>query len=302
MTEPVVAAVIGLGSMGWGAALSLLRAGFLVHGVELSQGQLDKFAEVGGIGHSTAAPASALSDVVLVFVVNAAQAEAVLFGLDGAVAGARPGTTFLLCVTMPPDKAISLGQRLAAAGMLSIDAPVSGGAAKAFNGELTLMASGPQAAFDRAASVIAAISSRVFRLGDVPGPGSQVKMINQLLAGVHIAAMGEAMALAAGTGLDLATVHRVIRESAGNSWMFENRGAHVVSGDYTPHSAIDIFVKDLGIVADTARQTGMPSPLTDAALALFREASAAGMGRQDDSAVAKLLARKGGVRLPGDAG
>ena len=300
MAQALATSVIGLGSMGWGAALSLLRAGIMVHGVDIRPDVLEKLAASGGVGHATAASAAAQSDVILVFVVNAAQAEQVLFGPDGAVAAARPGTTFLLCVTMPPAAAIALGQRLADAGMLSIDAPVSGGAAKALAGQMTLMASGAPAAFAAAAPVIAAISAHVFRLGDVPGPGSQVKMINQLLAGVHIAAMGEAMALAAGIGLDLATVHQVITASAGNSWMFENRGAHVVAGDYSPRSAVDIFVKDLGIVAEAAGEVTMPTPLTRAALALFHEAADAGMGRQDDAAVAKVLARKGGIRLPGD--
>lgn len=296
----MIATVIGLGSMGWGAAASLIRAGIAVHGVDVRPEALARLQAQGGTGHATPAPAAALSDVVLVFVVNASQAETVLFGPQGAIGTARPGTVFLLCVTMPPTAAIDLGTRLAAAEMLALDAPVSGGAAKALAGAMTLMASGPPEAFARAAPVIAAISAKVFRLGDHPGPGSQVKMINQLLAGVHIAAMGEAMALAAGIGLDLATVHEVITASAGNSWMFENRGAHVVAGDYAVRSAVDIFVKDLGIVAAEAADAGMKTPLTETALGLFQEAAAAGMGRQDDASVALILARKGGVRLPGD--
>ncbi len=297
----MIACVIGLGSMGWGAAVSLIRAGITVHGVDVRPEALARLEAQGGTGHATPAAAAVLSDVVLLFVVNADQAEAVLFGPAGAVGAARPGTVFLLCVTMAPSAAMALSARLTAAGMLALDAPVSGGAAKALDGAMTLMASGPPAAFERAAPVLAAISARVFRLGDSPGHGSQIKMINQLLAGVHIAAMGEAMALAAGIGLDLATVHEVITASAGNSWMFENRGAHVVVGDYAARSAVDIFVKDLGIVAFEAQAAGMPTPLTEAALGLFQAAAAAGMGRQDDASVALILARKGGVRLPGDA-
>ena len=140
----------------------------------------------------------------------------------------------------------------------------------------------------------------MFRLGEDPGAGARMKTINQLLAGVHIAAAAEALALADAFDMDLAEVHRVIQSCAGNSWMFANRGAHVVAGDYTPHSAVDIFVKDLGIVTDAARGAGAPTPLSDAALELFRQASAAGMGRLDDSAVALFLAREGGRRLPGD--
>jgi 3-hydroxyisobutyrate dehydrogenase len=124
-------------------------------------------------------------------------------------------------------------------------------------------------------------------------------MINQLLAGVHIAVTAEAMTLAAKTGIDLKTLYDVLRVSAGSSWMFENRGEHIVSGDYTPRSAVDIFVKDLGIVASEAERAGAVTPLTATALALFRQASEAGLGKEDDAAVAKLLAERSGVVLPG---
>lgn len=300
MSEPTSAAVIGLGSMGWGAAVSLVRVGIPAKGVDIRSEVLERFAAEGGTPCKT--PADAGADVVFVFVVNAAQTREVLFGENGAVAGAAPGTIFVLCVTMPPSEAVAIAAELADAGMVSIDAPVSGGSAKALTGEMTIMASGPDAAFARAQPAIDAISTKVFRLGTEPGQGSRVKMINQLLAGVHIAACAEAMVLGAKVGLDLETLYDVIRECAGNSWMFENRGAHIVAGDYTPHSAVDIFVKDLGIVASEAGDATCPTPLTETALALFRTASGEGLGREDDSAVAKILAAQAGVALPGQAG
>lgn len=292
--------VIGLGSMGMGAALSALRAGLPVIGLDLRPEALATLTAAGGQAATDAADLGARSEVVLVYVVNAAQAREVLFSPDGAVAAARPGSVFVICVTMQPADAQDICARLAQAGMLAIDAPVSGGSVKAAAGEIFMMAAGPAAAFDRAAPVLEAISATVFRLGEEPGAGARMKTINQLLAGVHIAAAAEALALADAFGMDLAEVHRVIQSCAGNSWMFANRGAHVVAGDYTPHSAVDIFVKDLGIVTDAARGAGAPTPLSDAALELFRQASAAGMGRLDDSAVALFLARRGGRRLPGD--
>ena len=292
--------VIGLGSMGMGAALSALRAGLPVIGLDLRPEALATLTAAGGQAATDAADLGARSEVVLVYVVNAAQAREVLFGPDGAVAAARPGSVFVICVTMQPADAQYICARLAQAGMLAIDAPVSGGSVKAAAGEISMMAAGPAAAFDRAAPVLEAISATVFRLGEEPGAGARMKTINQLLAGVHIAAAAEALALADAFGMDLAEVHRVIQSCAGNSWMFANRGAHVVAGDYTPHSAVDIFVKDLGIVTDAARGAGAPTPLSDAALELFLQASAAGMGRLDDSAVALFLARQGGRRLPGD--
>lgn len=299
MAQGPQTAVIGLGSMGWGAALSLLRAGIATIGVDINQDVLVRFEGEGGQKADSPAAAARDADVVFVFVVNEKQTREVLFGVGGAVDAANPGTVFVLCVTMPPSSSIQIAAELDAKGMLVIDAPVSGGSIKASNGEMTIMASGPQEAFAIAAPALEAISAKVFRLSDQPGMGSQVKMINQLLAGVHIAATAEAMALGAGIGVDLETLYDVIRECAGNSWMFENRGRHIVEGDYTPHSAVDIFVKDLGIVASESAANNFSTPMTAAALDLFKEASAAGMGREDDAALAKLLARRGHVKLPG---
>lgn len=299
MQDAKRASVIGLGSMGWGAAVSLLKAGFAVKGCDVRPDALEKFLKAGGVACARPAEAAEAVDAVFVYVVNSAQVEAVLFGPDGAIKTAAAGTVFLLCATMAPSATIAIAERLEAAGMLVVDAPVSGGYIKALAGEITVMASGSPQAFARAEAALDAVSARVFRLGDRPGVGSQVKMINQLLAGVHIAATAEAMTLAAKAGIDLATLYDVLRVSAGSSWMFENRGEHIVSGDYTPRSAVDIFVKDLEIVTSEAERAGAATPLAATALGLFAEASAAGFGMEDDAAVAKILARRSGVVLPG---
>ncbi|WP_340162788.1 L-threonate dehydrogenase [Falsochrobactrum tianjinense] len=295
------ATVIGLGSMGWGAALSLLRAGFRAKGVDINPQVLERFEKEGGEAYSVPAEAGE-SDVVFVFVVNSDQAREVLFGPKGALESARPGTVFLLCVTMAPSATLEIARELEAAGMAVIDAPVSGGHLKAIAGEITVMGSGPDAAFETASSALDAVAAKVFRLGNEVGTGSKVKMINQLLAGVHIAAAAEALTLAAKIGLDLETVFDVIRVSAGSSWMFENRGPHIVEGDYTPRSAVNIFVKDLGIVTSEAESAGGATPLSEMALALFGDAAQAGLGLEDDAAVAKILAQKSGTMLPGMAG
>ncbi|MEO1952670.1 uroporphyrinogen decarboxylase family protein, partial [Thioclava sp.] len=178
----------------------------------------------------------------------------------------------------------ALGADLAAHDIHLLDAPISGGSVKAAAGQLTIMASGPAALFERAGDVLAALAAKVFRLGDGLGQGSQVKLVNQLLAGVHIAAAAEAMAYGIRGGCDPQTLYDVITQSAGNSWMFENRVPHILAGDYTPHSAVDIFVKDLGIVHDTAHRDKFPLPLTAQALNQFTLASSQGLGREDDSA------------------
>jgi len=136
-------------------------------------------------------------------------------------------------------------------------------------------------------------------LGDQPGIGSSFKIVNQLLAGVHIAAACEAITFAKSLDLDISRVFEVISRSAGNSWMFENRIPHVLAGDYTPHSAVSIFTKDLGIVSDIGRKQKFPLPIASAALQLFIMTEAAGMGHDDDSSVARLLAKIAGLDLPG---
>jgi 3-hydroxyisobutyrate dehydrogenase len=222
----------------------------------------------------------------------------VLFGPEGAAETMAPGAVFVSSATMDPQIARRLGERLEATGRLYLDAPISGGAVRATKGELTVMASGSPAAFAAARGALDAMAAKVYELGAEAGQGAAFKMINQLLAGVHIAVAGEAMALAAKQGLDLDKVYEVITASAGNSWMFENRVPHILAGDYSPHSAIEIFVKDLGIVQDMARAERFPAPLAAAALQMYLAAAGAGMGGDDDSSVARVYAQLSGAKLP----
>ena len=291
-------AVIGLGSMGGGMARTLRRGGFDVVGFDVVPAAVERFAAEGGRGAGSPAEACREAAVVVSVVVNAAQTEALLFG-EGGVADAMPaGAVFVSSATMDPEIARGLGRRLEACGRHYVDAPMSGGAARAADGGLTFMASGSEAAFAGAGPALQAMAGKVYRFGDEAGQGSAFKMINQLLAGVHVAAACEAMALAAKQGLDLRTVYEVITASAGNSWIFENRVPHILDGDYRPASAVEIFVKDLGIVQDMARAERFPVPMASAALQMFLAAAGAGMGRDDDSSVARVYAMLGGVALP----
>ncbi|WP_369051166.1 L-threonate dehydrogenase [Burkholderia gladioli] len=287
--------VIGLGAIGLGVARSLLRAGFRVHACDLREDVLAAFAAEGGVPCATPAELGARCDVLITLVVNAAQTEAVLFGEQGAVPAMRAGSVVISSATVAPDFAVQLGARVEAAGLLMLDAPVSGGAARAASGEMTVMSSGPAEAYAACEDVLAAIAGKVYRLGAEHGAGSKVKIINQLLAGVHIAAAAEAMALGLREGVDADALYEVITHSAGNSWMFENRVPHILNGDYTPLSAVDIFVKDLGLVLDTARRSKFPLPLSATAHQMFMSASSAGHGGEDDSAVIKTFP---GITLP----
>ncbi|MBS1164523.1 MAG: putative oxidoreductase [Proteobacteria bacterium] len=297
-TSKPTAAVIGLGSMGLGMALSLLREGIAVTGCDVVAASVAKLVEAGGKAAANPAEAARGADVVISVVVNAAQTEGVLFGEHGAAETMAPGAVFVSAATMDPEIARRLAARLEATGRLYLDAPISGGAVKAAAGQLTILASGSAAAFAKARPALDAMAGKLYELGDSAGTGAAFKMINQLLAGVHIAAACEAITLAARQGLDLHKVYEVITASAGNSWMFENRVPHVLDGDYSPKSAVDIFVKDLGIIQDMARGAKYPVPVAASALQMFLAASGSGLGREDDSAVAKIYAQLAGVSLP----
>jgi L-threonate 2-dehydrogenase len=280
-----------------GAALSCLRAGLHTHGIDLDPAARERLAVAGAT--SVGADANAIADrldAVLLLVVNAAQVRRILLGEQGLARRLKPGTAIMISATIASEEAEAIASELTAQGLLVLDAPVSGGAVKAEAGAMTVMAAGPQAAFDRLQPVLEAVATHVFTIGERPGQGSTVKIIHQLLAGVHIAVAAEAMALASRAGVPLDLMYQVITQAAGNSWMFENRMPRVLSGDYNPRSAVDIFVKDLKLVAQQGQALNFPLPLASAALNQFLNASNAGHGQEDDSAVIKAYA---GITLPG---
>jgi 3-hydroxyisobutyrate dehydrogenase len=294
--------LIGLGAMGSGMAQSLRRAGHVVHVFDVRRDVAVAFAKDGGVAHDSLASLGAACDVIVSVVVNAAQTESVLFGdgsttnnTAGCAASMKPSSVFIMCSTVDPNWSVALEARLEAVGLLYVDAPISGGAAKAASGEMTMMTAAKPAAYAVAEPLLNAMAAKVYKLGDSAGAGSKVKIINQLLAGVHIAAAAEAMALGLREGVDAAALYEVITHSAGNSWMFENRMAHVLAADYTPLSAVDIFVKDLGLVLDMARASKFPLPLSSTAHQMFMQASTAGFAKEDDSAVIKIFP---GIELP----
>jgi 3-hydroxyisobutyrate dehydrogenase len=289
--------LIGLGAMGSGMAGSLRRAGHHVRVFDVRPEVAQHFARDGGTACASVAELAGTCDVVVSVVVNAAQTEDVLFGNGGAAKAMKPGSVFVMCSTVDPNWSIALEERLEKLGLLYVDAPISGGAAKAASGQMTMMTAAKPQAYARCETFLTAMAAKVYKLGDSAGAGSKVKIINQLLAGVHIAAAAEAMALGLREGVDAAALYEVITHSAGNSWMFENRMAHVLAGDYTPLSAVDIFVKDLGLVLDTARASKFPLPLASTAHQMFMQASTAGFAREDDSAVIKIFP---GITLPPD--
>jgi 3-hydroxyisobutyrate dehydrogenase len=299
MSAQLSVGVIGLGAMGMGMAQSLRRAGHVVNVFDVRAEVAQKFAAEGGVVCASLEAIAAASDILVSVVVDAAQTEAVLFGdgtpQSGCANHLKAGSVFVMCSTVEPAFSVGLEKKLTAHGLLYIDAPISGGAAKAASGQMTMMTAGTPEAYAKAETFLNAMAAKVYKLGDSAGAGSKVKIINQLLAGVHIAAAAEAMALGLREGVDPEALYEVITHSAGNSWMFENRMAHVLAADYTPLSAVDIFVKDLGLVLDMARASKFPLPLSSTAHQMFMQASTAGFAKEDDSAVIKIFP---GIELP----
>ncbi len=299
---PAGLGVIGLGSMGLGAARSALRRGVATWGCDTRAEVREAFARDGGQAVERPADLAPHCRVVVVLVVNAAQTEEVLFGANGLASAMVPGSVVVCSATVDPAVVPGWAERLAQHGLLLIDGPVSGGARKAEAGEMTVMASGAPEAFEAGLELLQACAGKVYRLGDKPGIGSTVKMVNQHLAGVHIATACEAMALGMRAGADPAQLYEVICNSAGMSWMFQNRVPHILEGDYTPLSAVNIFVKDLGIVLDAARKLAFPLPMAAAAHQLYLATAAMGHGAEDDAAVVKYYAALAGLELPAGEG
>jgi L-threonate 2-dehydrogenase len=296
--ESMKVAVIGLGTMGMGAALNLVRKGHQVTGCDVREVARAELTNAGGAAVADTSELPADTEAVVVFVVNAAQTDDVLFGPRGCLGVVAKGAVILCCATIAPEAARALDAKIVAAGFLMLDAPVSGGKAGAHGGTLTVMASGSDVAFAKAQPVLDAISGKVWRLGEQAGVGSTVKMVNQLLAGVHIATAAEALALGIRAGADPRTLFEVISSSAGSSWMWQNRVPHILDGDDTPLSAVNIFIKDLGIVLDQARALTFPLPMASAAHQLFLAAAAHGDGAKDDAFVIRVWQALTGIKLP----
>jgi 3-hydroxyisobutyrate dehydrogenase len=288
---------IGLGAMGLGVARSLVRGGLMVAGYDVRAEARAALVEAGGDAVDEAALAARDAAVLILCVVSAQQIDDLLFGPNDCAGVLPEGATVVCSATVPPAYARALGERLAARGLHLLDAPISGGAAAAEAGQLTVMAAGSAEAFAAAAPALDAMARKTFRLGETPGLGSTVKAVNQLMAGVNLVTAAEGMAFGAKLGADPEVLLEVLTQSAGGSWMLANRGPAMVSGDFTPLSAMTIWRKDLGIVLDTARELGLPTPMAATAFQIALRGIAAGWGDLSDAALVKVYEQDGGMRV-----
>jgi len=287
--------VIGLGSMGYGIAQSLIRSGYNVYGHDKNTVQQKKLIEEGGLDAEV--PFGDL-DAVIIVVLNEAQTRDIIFGEEGIADKLKKHTLVIVCTTVSPNFAKEMATACENKELLYLDAPISGGSIKSSQGKLSYMVSGSKNALVAAKPILDSTSETVFEFGEVVGSGSAMKAVNQMLAGVHIAAMAEAITFGITQGIEPEKFLEVISKCAGSSWMLENRAPHIIDGDYSPKSSINIWPKDLGIVLDIAKNSNFSAPITSAALQQFIAASGSGLGNEDDAAVAKIYARNAGIELP----
>lgn len=281
---------LGLGAMGGPMAACLARSGHQVHGYDVVPDRAAALAADGVRPAASTAGAVAGADLTAIMVATPDQLEQVLFGPDGAAAALPTGSIVLIMATVGPAAVTSAASRLAGQGSTVLDAPVSGGVTRAATGDLLIMVSGPAGAVHRAQPVLDSLARAASVVGPAAGDGQRMKLVNQLLCGVHIAVAAEALAFAEALGLRPADCWQVLRDGAAASFMFEDRGARMVSGQFGDvRSALDIFVKDMGLVGAAADDAGAATPLTRAAARLYDLGHEEGLGRLDDSALIEVL-------------
>jgi 3-hydroxyisobutyrate dehydrogenase-like beta-hydroxyacid dehydrogenase len=296
------AGFIGLGAMGVPMAKSIFSAGFDLLVFDVRPENADPLVELGARRTLSLREVAEGAEALVLMVVNAEQVEEALFGGEGAAEAMSSGSAVVVMSTVGPEAVRGIEERLAVHGVRLLDAPVSGGVARAGRGDLLIMAGGPADLFEEVRPLLGTMGSTVAHCGGSVGDGQSVKLVNQLLCGVHIAAAGEALAYAEALGLDPRSVFETIRHGAANSFMLEDRGERMLRREFVPaKSALDIFVKDMGLVREAAREQGFQTPLADAAHGQYERGSSLGLGGEDDSGVVRVFERTDGAGRTGDS-
>ena len=275
--------------MGGGMAANLLGKGWDVQVCDIDPAKTAAMTQMGAVGIAFPADAPVDSLAFIICVVDAAQTEDVLFGGQGLARMLRPGHTVMLCPTIAPQDVEDFTRRLAELGVQTLDAPMSGGPARARDGSMSLMLACSQDAYEQQAGLLKALSSKVFRVGEKPGDGARTKLVNNLLAGINLVGAAEAMALAGRLGLDLATTLDVIEQSSGQSWIGSDRMRRAIAGDYAPRAHVTLLEKDTRLAVEAARAAGFEGPLGLRASQVFADAHQAGLAGEDDAALFKHL-------------
>jgi 3-hydroxyisobutyrate dehydrogenase len=298
MTEKLHVGIVGVGLMGMAVAKRLLQRGFAVYTRDI-RAEADAEARAAGatVCDSPAALAAACR-VVITLVVNEAQTEEVVFGARGVAEAIAPDSVLLLSSTVSPTFVESVAGRLAERGLAMVDAPLSGGPARAQAGTVSMMTAGADSALACAHEVLESMSDARFRMSERPGDGARMKLVNNMLAGVNLAGSCEAMALGVRLGLDLQRVFDVVSASSGGSWIFGDRMPRVLTGDYRPKAATTLLTKDVSLALGAAREANFPAPVAAAALQVYLATVALGHGAEDDAALVKYYKAMSGIDLP----
>ena len=298
MTTAAAVAVLGLGAMGLPLATNLAER-FPVRGFDVVAERRALAERAGVVPTGTAAEAVAGADVVLIAGRDRAQLEQLLFGETGIAPHMARGAVVLLTSTVGDAGVRAVAPRLAEAGLRFVDAPVSGGPARAGDGDLLVVVGADDDAWAAAEDVLDAMASTLVRVGDAPGDGQAMKTVNQLLCGVHIAAAGEALALALALGLDAEVALKALMSGAASSFMLGDRGPRMLQvydedaggpHDVEVRATLNTFVKDMGIVSSAAKGAGLSTPVAAAAEQLYLQGAARGLGDRDDSSVITVVA------------
>ncbi|MES2386345.1 MAG: NAD(P)-dependent oxidoreductase [Pseudomonadota bacterium] len=283
-------AIIGAGNMGGAMAANLLDRGWAVQVCDIDAAKVADLEREGASALARPAQAAVNSVAFVVCVVDAAQTEAVLFGADGLACMLQPGHTVLLCPTIAPQVVESVAARLAERGVHTVDAPMSGGPARARDGSMSLMVACAPAVYEQQADLLQALSGKVFRISERPGDGARTKLVNNLLAGINLVGAAEVLALAGRLGLDPGRTLDVIEQSSGQSWIGSDRMRRAIAGDYAPRAHVTLLEKDTRLAVEAARAAGFEGPLGARASQVFADAHQAGLAALDDAAIFKYLA------------
>jgi putative dehydrogenase len=286
---PYPVAVVGVGNMGGAMTARLLDLGWSVHVHDIDARQHEALIAAGATAHASPAAAAQACRALIVCVVDAAQCEDVLFGVQGAATALSAGGLVLLCPTIAPEETEALARRLVQAGLEVLDAPMSGGPARAREGAMSLMVAGAASVTARHAVLLEALSSRVFHISERPGDGARTKLVNNLLAGINLVGAAEALAMARAMGLDLGRTLDVIEQSSGQSWIGSDRMRRAIAGDEAPRAHMTLLEKDTRLAVAAAASAGFTGPLGARAAAAFAQASAAGLADLDDGALLRWL-------------
>lgn len=287
---------VGLGIMGQGMALNLVRAGYTLHVWNRTQQKTEPLVAAGARAVGSPAEVAANSEIVVVCVSDTADVQQVMLGHNGIAAGAAAGSLVIDCSTISPSATREIAATLAAKDIAMLDAPVSGGSEGAAAGTLSIMVGGEPEPFERAAGVFAAMGATITHVGPI-GAGQTVKLVNQVLVVGNALAMSEALLLAQAGGVDLEKTYQAVSKGAAGSWMFTNRGPQIMARDWRPGFTVDLQLKDLRLVMEYADQLGIPLPGTAMVFQLYRTLQSQGLGAEGNHALVKALEQLSGVAV-----